>query len=97
MISEDDESDPTGLLSILGKPSKLYPVSSETEELILICEGLPASKRAEVADFARFLAARQEDDRWETLLAHPERRPKLDAFLRESAAEGEAALDVSRL
>jgi hypothetical protein len=48
-------------------------------------------------DFARFLAARQDDERWENLLAYPEARPKLDAFLRESATEGESPLDPGRL
>jgi hypothetical protein len=72
-------------------------MSSITEELIRICESLPEARRNEVADFARFLAARQDDERWESLLAYPEARPKLDTFLRESAAEGEAPLDPSRL
>lgn len=72
-------------------------MSVETEELVRICETLPPAKRTEVADFARFLAARQEDDRWENLLAYPAHRPRLDAFLRESAAEGETPLDPSRL
>jgi hypothetical protein len=72
-------------------------MSTETEELIRICETLPPAKQVEVADFARFLAARQEDERWESLLAYPNPRPKLDAFLRESATDGEAPLDPSRL
>ena len=33
-------------------------MSTDTRELIEICEQLPADKRAEVADFARFLLAR---------------------------------------
>jgi hypothetical protein len=72
-------------------------MSVETEEIIRLCEALPADKRVEVADFARFLAARQDDERWETLLSYPDRRAKLDAFLRESAAEGETPLDPNRL
>lgn len=64
-------------------------MSTETEELIRICESLPAAKRGEVADFARFLAVRQDDERWESLIATPQSRPKLEAFLRDSAAEGE--------
>lgn len=72
-------------------------MSVETEELVRICESLPPAKRSEVTDFARFLAARQDDDRWENLLAYPVARPRLDAFLRESAAEGETPLDPSRL
>lgn len=72
-------------------------MSIETEELIRICEALPENKRDEVADFARFLAAQQDEERWENLLAHPQPRPKPDAFLRESGAEGETPLDVNRL
>ena len=33
-------------------------MSTETMEVIKICEALPAQKRAEVADFARFLLGR---------------------------------------
>jgi hypothetical protein len=72
-------------------------MSTETEELIRICESLPEAKRAEVADFARFLLACQDDERWEQLIASPERLPQLDAFLRESAAEPSTPLDPSRL
>jgi len=72
-------------------------MSTDTEELIRICESLPEGKRAEVADFARFLLARQEDERWEQLLASTDPRPKLDAFLRESANEPATPLDVDRL
>ena len=72
-------------------------MSNETQELIRICESLPEGKRSEVADFARFLLARQDDERWEQLIASPERRPKLDAFLRESAAESQTPLGQSRL
>ena len=72
-------------------------MSTQTEELIRICESLPETKRAEVTDFARFLLARQDDERWKQLITSPERRPKLDAFLRESAAEPATLLDHSRL
>ncbi len=51
----------------------------------------------EVADFARFLLARQDDERWEQLIASGERRPKLDAFLHDSATEPATPLDHSRL
>ena len=72
-------------------------MSSKTQELIRICEQLPDDKRGEVADFARFLLARQDDERWEQLLASPDPRPKLEAFLRESAAEAETPLDLDQL
>jgi hypothetical protein len=69
----------------------------ETQELIRICESLPEAKRAEVADFARFLLAREDDERWEQLVASGQRRPKLDAFLRQSAAEPATPMDMDRL
>jgi hypothetical protein len=72
-------------------------MSNETQELIRICEQLPEHKRAEVTDFARFLLSRADDERWEQLLDVPGRRPKLDAFLEQSAAEPAAPLDTGRL
>jgi hypothetical protein len=63
-------------------------VSTETQELVTLCEQLPAAKRVEVADFARFLLAQQADERWEQIIAETRARPKLDAFLKESAREG---------
>ena len=36
-------------------------MSTETQELLSICEQLPEAQRAEVTDFARFLLARNED------------------------------------
>jgi len=62
-----------------------------------ICEQLPAAKRVEVADFARFLLAREGDERWEQIIAETKPRPKLEAFLKESAAEGSEPLDLKRL
>src|ERR1035438_7029600 len=72
-------------------------MSTATEEIIRVCEALPVEKQTEVADFARFLLTRQDDERWEQLLAYPGPRPKLDAFLRDSAAEPDAPLDPQRL
>jgi hypothetical protein len=72
-------------------------MSTETEELIRICEALPEAKRAEVADFARFLLAQQGDDQWERIISDPKPRPKLEAFLKESKAEGSEPLDLDRL
>jgi hypothetical protein len=66
-------------------------------EIAELCDALPPEKREEVADFARFLIARQQDERWETLIADPKPRPRLDAFLSESAAEADEALDLNRL
>ena len=73
-------------------------MSTATQEIIRACEALPQEKQREVADFAHFLLAQQGDERWEELIAAREPRPRLDAFLRESAAEGgEEPMDVSRL
>jgi hypothetical protein len=66
-------------------------VSPVTAEIVRLCEALPEDKRLTVADFARFLLDRNEhpdDLLWEERIADPAPRPKLEAFLRESAAEG---------
>jgi hypothetical protein len=75
------------------KPS----MSNATKEIIRVCEALPEDKQVEVADFARFLLARQEDEAWERRLADSKPRPKLEAFLRGSAAEGGAPPVPTRL
>lgn len=36
-------------------------MSTDTRELVDICEQLPEAQRAEVADFARFLLAKNQD------------------------------------
>lgn len=76
-------------------------MSTATAEIVRLCEALPEDKRTAVADFARFLLDRVEhpDDLiWEKHLADPARRPKLEAFVSESAAEGgDTPLDLKRL
>jgi hypothetical protein len=72
-------------------------VRTETKEIIAICEALSPEKQSAVAEFARFLLSREDDERWEQLLAHPARRPKLDTFVRESASEADEPMDVNRL
>ena len=72
-------------------------MSTATEEIIHVCEALPPEKQSEVIDFARFLLARQDDERWEQTLAERQPRPRLDAFLRESATEADEPLDPQRL
>ena len=71
--------------------------SAETQELLSICEQLPETERAELANFARFLLAKQDDDAWERTIADPRPRPKLEEFVRASMAEGSEPLDVSKL
>ena len=75
-------------------------MSTDTREIVRLCEALPEHKRAEVADFARFLLSRTEhpdDAAWEARLADPKPRKKLTEFLREAAAEGDEPLDIKRL
>lgn len=66
-------------------------------EIADLCDALPPDKREEVADFARFLLSRQQDERWESIIADSKSRPRLDAFLRDSAAESDEALDLKSL
>jgi hypothetical protein len=66
-------------------------------EIAELCEALPLDKRDEVADFARFLLSRQQEERWEALIGDVRSRPRLDAFLHDSAEEGDEALDLCRL
>ena len=66
---------------------------SVTEEIIEVCRILPEDKQAELADFARFLLVRQDDEAWECQIADTKPRPGLEAFLRESGAEGDEPLD----
>ena len=72
-------------------------MSSDTRELVEICEQLPQEKRAEVADFARFLLAREGDAQWKRIINDPKPRPKLEEFLKQSKAEGSEPLDSDRL
>ena len=44
-------------------------MSTEAQELLDICEQLPPAKREEVADCARFLLAREGEERWERVIA----------------------------
>jgi hypothetical protein len=72
-------------------------MSSETKEIVNICESLSADKRSAVAEFARFLLSRAQDERWEDLISDPKRRPMLEAFVREVAAEPDEPMDLGRL
>ncbi len=66
-------------------------------EIAELCSALPPDKREEVADFARFLLSRENDAQWEASISHPTPRPRLDAFLQESASEEDEPLDPDRL
>ena len=72
-------------------------MSTVTQEVIDLCEQLPATKRLEVANFARFLLAQEGDDRWEQIISDDAPRPKLEAFLESSRREPAEPLDIRRL
>lgn len=63
-------------------------MSSIMTEIMQVCEALPADKQSQLADFARFLLARQDEEAWESRIDYPKTRPRLDAFLHDAAAEG---------
>jgi hypothetical protein len=72
-------------------------MSTATHELILLLEALPDDKQKAVAEFARFLAAKVEDEKWESLIRDGKPRPKLEAFLQGAKAEPAEPLDFNRL
>lgn len=72
-------------------------MSNVTKELVDICERLPEAQRVEVADFARFLLARNEDAAWEQTLTDGKQRPRLEEFLKASKAEGSDPMSLERL
>ncbi len=55
--------------------ASLPAMNTATGGIIQVGEALPPEKQSEVIDFARFLLARQDDERWEQLLAAPQTRP----------------------
>ena len=80
-------------------------MSAETQELVDICERLPDTERTTVTAFARFLLSQidggegegEGDAAWERIIADPRPRPKLEAFMAESAKEGTEPLDLERM
>jgi hypothetical protein len=72
-------------------------MGTDTQELIRICEQLPEPQRAELADFARFLLAKQTDDAWERTTSQSHPHPKLRQFVRDSLAEGSEPLDPDHM
>ncbi len=67
---------------------------STVVEIIAAVKRLDARQKGE---FLNKLAEVSFDDAWDRLLDHPQPRPRLDAFLRESATEPDEPLDPSRL
>jgi len=79
-------------------------MASLTEELVKICDELPSPKAEELVKFARFLRAQTKygqsngDAAWENIINDARPRPKLDAFVQESLADGQSEpLDLGRL
>jgi hypothetical protein len=72
-------------------------MSATTEEIIRVCETLPPEKRSEVADFARFLLARQSDEAWDRSLDSIERRPRLESFMNAALSEGQEPMNFGKL
>ena len=71
-------------------------MSTLTQEIVDICESLPAEKVAAVARFARLL--QDGDEAWERIIAEKDARPKLEEFMRRAFADGEdEPLDLRRL
>jgi hypothetical protein len=60
---------------------------------------LPAEKQSKILDFVLFVKQRvlDDDEAWERTIAEARPRPRLDAFLRDAAAEGGQPLDPARL
>ena len=87
-------------LSVTLSPDKLpagiiiSPVSAS--EIIKELPKLSEAERRAVLNKLRELS-QLDDERWDELLNDPKPRPKLEAFLRESADEGESPLDSNRL
>ena len=65
-------------------------------EIIKELPKLSEAERRDVLNKLRELS-QLDDESWDELLNDPKPRPKLEAFLRESAAEGESPLDLNRL
>jgi hypothetical protein len=65
-------------------------------EIIKELPRLSDAERRAILEKLRELA-QVDDDRWEEIINEPQPHPKLEAFLRESAAEGESPLDPRRL
>ena len=79
-------------------------MSTQTQQVVDLCERLPEGRREQVADFARFLLSRESaaededgDAAWERIIAEPRPRPKLEAFLAESAKEPTEPMDLDRM
>lgn len=76
------------------KPLRYTFTVSTVVEIIDAVKRLDEKQKNEFLDK---LAEIDFDDAWDRLLDNPQPRPRLDAFLRESAAEPDEPLDPKRL
>ena len=63
---------------------------------------LPEAKQSSVLDYVLFIkhqvqSVEDGDAEWERIIANPQPRPKLEAFMKEALAEGSKPLDLSQL
>ncbi len=65
-------------------------------EIINELPKLSESDRRAIFEKLRELA-QQDDEQWERIIADPRPRPKLEAFVKQSLAEGSEPLDLERL
>lgn len=69
-------------------------MANATEELVKICGDLPEDYVEALVDYARALqngeAEADGDKEWDRILNDPRPRPKLEKFIAEAEAEGEA-------
>jgi hypothetical protein len=73
-------------------------MSSASQELIGIVDGLPADKAREVVNFARFLQQQSGDAEWERIITARHTYPKLEKFAADALREGASEpLDPSKL
>ena len=78
----------------------VLPVADKTDLAVRIAEesaALPRDKQSAVLKFILFVKERGDGDAaWEQIIGRPEGYPKLAAFLRASAQEGEEPLHAGR-
>lgn len=72
-------------------------MSVEVSEFIEIFEALPVEKKIQVADFARFLFEKTDDDRWEQIVNGEKTRMKLEEYAQICEKEGSVLLDFEKL
>ena len=72
----------------------MSPVSAS--EIIKELPKLSEAERRAVLNKLRELS-QLDDERWDEIVNDPKPRPKVEAFVRESATEGESPLDLNRL